>query len=118
MDLDPCPKCSYANSSQVGTNDLESFLDDDMHVPKDVEETTMPVAAITGKLRRRIWTDLGTSLGLGVMLHHGTSRSTPFYDTSRLHGTPRRPLEALFDVDSHGAGIRLDGHWSRSIVPT
>ncbi|KIM26205.1 hypothetical protein M408DRAFT_73110 [Serendipita vermifera MAFF 305830] len=26
----------------------------------------MPVAAITGKLRRKIWTDLGTSLGLGI----------------------------------------------------
>jgi cytochrome c oxidase subunit 7 len=26
----------------------------------------MPVAAITGKLRRRIWTDLGTAMGLGV----------------------------------------------------
>ena len=26
----------------------------------------MPIAAITGKLRRKIWTDLGTSLGLGI----------------------------------------------------
>lgn len=26
----------------------------------------MPVAPITGRLRRRIWTDLGTALGLGV----------------------------------------------------
>ncbi|CAG7851419.1 SubName: Full=Uncharacterized protein {ECO:0000313/EMBL:CCA71154.1} [Serendipita indica DSM 11827] len=26
----------------------------------------MPVAAITGKLRRKIWTDISTALGLGV----------------------------------------------------
>ncbi|KAG8754795.1 hypothetical protein FRC14_004636 [Serendipita sp. 396] len=25
----------------------------------------MPIAPITGKLRRRIWTDIGTALGLG-----------------------------------------------------
>jgi hypothetical protein len=35
-------------------------------VVSDIQLATMPVAAITGKLRRKIWTDLGTSLGLGV----------------------------------------------------